>query len=198
MILFSTLGMVSCSEDEGIVEEYPNWQKTNETFFNELSEMVKNNPDNKQWKRIKCWSKSSETEGVNSDYIIVYVKESAPATETASPLYTDTVSVHYQGNLLPSTSYVVPSVPYQLGYRFDSSYGDVFDAESSVPVEFSIGNASGNSLVDGFATALQSMRRGDNWIVYIPYQLGYGVNAHSAIPAYSTLVFDMRLVDFWE
>ena len=52
-------------------------------------------------------------------------------------------------------------------------------------------------LVDGFATALQHMRRGDHWMVYIPYQLGYGSQSQTGVPAYSTLIFDLRLVDFW-
>ena len=60
-----------------------------------------------------------------------------------------------------------------------------------------IGNSSGNSLIDGFATALQQMRRGDRWMVYRPYQLGYGASGSGEIPGYSTLIFDLRLVDFW-
>ena len=41
-----------------------------------------------------------------------------------------------------------------------------------------------------------SMHRGDHWTVYIPYQLGYGASASGMVPAYSTLIFDLRLVDF--
>ena len=52
------------------------------------------------------------------------------------------------------------------------------------------------SLVDGFTTALMSMHRGDHWTVYIPHQLGYGTSASGTVPAYSTLIFDLRLVDF--
>ena len=52
------------------------------------------------------------------------------------------------------------------------------------------------STVDGFATALQHMRIGDRWLVYIPWQLGYGEVAKDAIPAYSTLVFDLQLKGF--
>ena len=41
-----------------------------------------------------------------------------------------------------------------------------------------------------------SMHRGDHWTVYIPHQLGYGTSASGTVPAYSTLIFDLRLVDF--
>ncbi len=201
MILFPMLGMVSCSEDEGTAEEFPNWQQTNETFFNDLSEEVKTtlnqDPANAEWKRIKSWSKAEDYVGSNEDYIIVYVKESAPATSVGSPIYTDSVKVHYHGNLLPSATYVVPSHPYTVGYRFDGSYDGEFNADTCVPTTFAVGNSYGTGLIDGFATALQHMRRGDHWVVYIPYQLGYGITAQNAIPGYSTLVFEINLVDFW-
>ena len=147
------------------------------------------NPARTDWKRIKSWSKSDSIEGGNSDYIIVKViEEGDPAS--ATPLYTDTVTVHYLGRLLPSVSY-----PY--GYVFDQSYyGNYYD-DVSKPLQMAIGNSGGNMLVDGFATALQHMRRGDHWMVYIPYQLGYGSQSQTGVPAYSTLIFDLRLVDFW-
>ena len=186
-------GFASCSEEDDTVEEFPGWQARNEAYFNHLSdsvaELLRLDPSRTDWKRIKSWSKDSEAVGVNSDYIVVnVVEEGDPAS--ATPLYTDTVSVHYLGRLLPSVSY-----PY--GKVFDQSYNGNFYEEVARPVEMAIGNSSGNSLIDGFATALQQMRRGDRWMVYIPYQLGYGASGSGEIPGYSTLVFDLRLVDFW-
>lgn len=191
--LFAVFGLASCSEEDDNVEEFPNWQARNDAFFNSLTDSVLNllelNPARTDWKRIKSWSKSDSIEGGNSDYIIVKViEEGDPASVT--PLYTDTVTVHYLGRLLPSVSY-----PY--GYVFDQSYyGNYYD-DVSKPLQMAIGNSGGNMLVDGFATALQHMRRGDHWMVYIPYQLGYGSQSQTGVPAYSTLIFDLRLVDFW-
>lgn len=191
--LFAVFGLASCSEEDDTVEEFPNWQARNDAFFNSLTDSVLNllelNPARTDWKRIKSWSKSDSIEGSNSDYIIVKViEEGDPAS--ATPLYTDTVTVHYLGRLLPSVSY-----PY--GYVFDQSYyGNYYD-DVSKPLQMAIGNSGGNMLVDGFATALQHMRRGDHWMVYIPYQLGYGSQSQTGVPAYSTLIFDLRLVDFW-
>jgi FKBP-type peptidyl-prolyl cis-trans isomerase FklB len=56
-----------------------------------------------------------------------------------------------------------------------------------------------SSLVSGFATAVQNMHIGDRWLVYIPYDLGYGTteSSSSTIPAYSTLVFDITLVAYY-
>lgn len=191
--LFAVFGLASCSEEDDTVEEFPNWQARNDAFFNSLTDSVLNllelNPARTDWKRIKSWSKSDSIEGSNSDYIIVKViEEGDPAS--ATPLYTDTVTVHYLGRLLPSVSY-----PY--GYVFDQSYyGNYYD-DVSKPLQMAIGNSGGNMLVDDFATALQHMRRGDHWMVYIPYQLGYGSQSQTGVPAYSTLIFDLRLVDFW-
>lgn len=189
MMLLSVWTMASCSEEDNEVEEFPNWQVTNDNYFNHLSDSVKAllaaDPSRTDWKRIKTWSKSPETEGVNADYIIVHVENTADAAETASPLYTDSVQVSYVGRLLPSTS-------YSTGYVFDRTFYGDYDPETSARVKFTT-----SGVVDGFSTALQSMRRGDRWTVYIPYQLGYNSSASGTIPAYSTLIFDLILVDFW-
>ena len=103
-------------------------------------------------------------------------------------LYTDSVLVDYQGKLIPSTS-------YPAGFVFDQSwYGDDYAEESARPSHLIV-----SGVVDGFATALQNMHIGDNWIVYIPYQLGYGSTAQSngSIPAYSNLVFDIHLRGYY-
>ena len=55
-----------------------------------------------------------------------------------------------------------------------------------------------NGVLEGFATALQHMHRGDHWRVTIPHQLGYGASGTTGIPGYSTLIFEIRLVDFEE
>lgn len=192
-IVVAVFGMTSCSEEDNTVEEYADWQAKNEAYFNNLSDSVTAllaaDPSRTDWKRIKTWSKDASTEGSKTDYIIVHVVDDATPGETDSPLYSDVAQVSYIGRLLPSRTY--PS-----GYVFDSTFDGVYDKDISASTELTIGNASGNSLIDGFATALQHMRRGERWTVYIPHQLGYGATSNSAIPAYSTLIFDIVLVDF--
>ena len=51
--------------------------------------------------------------------------------------------------------------------------------------------------IAGFGTALQYMHCGDRWMVYIPETLGYGSTAQNKIPAYSTIMFDVTLVDYF-
>lgn len=186
--LVAALSLASCSEEDDTVEEYPNWQATNEAYFTHLSDSVSQliAAGRTDWKRIKSYSKNASDAA--TDYIIVHVEASASAADTLSPAYTDSVKVHYRGNLLPSTSYKTGG----LGYQFDASYRGEFDDSTSVPSKFAV-----NALVDGFATALQYMCVGDHWTVYIPHQLAYGTSGSSSIPGYSTLVFDLRLVKFW-
>jgi FKBP-type peptidyl-prolyl cis-trans isomerase FklB len=60
-----------------------------------------------------------------------------------------------------------------------------------------------NGTITGWATALMQMHIGDHWEIYVPYTLGYGTtNTNTTagvtnIPAYSTLIFDIRLVAYW-
>jgi FKBP-type peptidyl-prolyl cis-trans isomerase len=53
-----------------------------------------------------------------------------------------------------------------------------------------------NGVIPGFSIALQNMVIGDKWEVWIPWSLGYGSAGYSSIPGFSTLVFQIELVDF--
>ena len=49
------------------------------------------------------------------------------------------------------------------------------------------------STVEGFMTAIQYMVKGDEWDVYIPQQLAYKETESEAVPAYSTLLYRIRI-----
>lgn len=55
-----------------------------------------------------------------------------------------------------------------------------------------------NGVVDGFSTALQHMQEGDKWEVWIPWKLGYGESGSASIKGYTTLVFEIELVEIVE
>ena len=69
------------------------------------------------------------------------------------------------------------------GREFDNSY------ERNCPEAFRLCD-----VIDGWQLALQRMRAGDKWIIYIPYTMGYGTRASGPIPAFSTLVFEVELL----
>ena len=184
-VVAGSMLFAACSESDDTGSEFDDWQNKNTTYWNALYAKAQDSvkAGNTNWKIIKNWSLEDSLQSPNTDYIIVHVKEKG--TGTVSPLYTDTVRVHYTGRLIPSASY--PD-----GYQFDSSLGHAVSMEEATPSKFAV-----SSVVDGFCTALQNMHVGDRWEVYIPYTLGYGETAHSAIPAYSTLIFDLKLAAFY-
>ena len=167
----------SCSESDEEVTEFDNWQERNDTYFNEVYSRAKG-INSGEWRVFPKRSLNAEVATKAEDYIVVQVLGSGSGSDC--PLYTDSVSVHYSGRLMPSAS-------YPEGYEFDKSWIGSYQAAVSKPYSGRV-----YSFVDGFATALQHMHVGDHWKVYIPYQQGYGSSSGS-IPAYSTLIFDLRL-----
>jgi peptidylprolyl isomerase/FKBP-type peptidyl-prolyl cis-trans isomerase FklB len=100
------------------------------------------------------------------EYRIVH---SGPA-DGPRPGLTDEVKVNYEGKLLS-------------GSVFDSSF------QRGEPADFTVGG-----LVPGWVEALQLMRPGDEWILYVPPKLGYGEQDTGPIPANSVLVFRLQLL----
>lgn len=179
--LFAFLLLSACSENDDNSSEFDDWQSKNTTYWNALYAKAQDSvkAGNTNWKIIKKWSLEDALQSKSTDFIIVHVKEKG--TGTVCPIYTDTVRAHYTGRLIPSASY--PD-----GYQFDSSLGHAISMDEATPTKLAV-----SKVVDGFSTALQNMHVGDRWEVYIPYTLGYGETAQSAIPAYSTLIFDIKL-----
>lgn len=89
----------------------------------------------------------------------------------ATPKKTDTVVVHYKGTLLD-------------GSEFDSSY------KRDKPAEFPV-----EAVIPGWTEALQKMKKGSKWQLYIPPELAYGERGRPSIPANSVLVFEVELID---
>ena len=187
LFTFLLLSVVSCSEEDTTVEEFPNWQATNEAYFQQLVATTKAKvaEGDTQWELLPAYTKPDKDYTYQyQDYVVV--QKLATGTGTTSPLMTDVVKVSYVGNLLPSAQ-----TYKETGMEFDRSYSGDYDPAVSTPASLTV-----SSLIDGFTTVLLHMHRGDHWKAYIPYQLGYGTTASGSIPAYSTLIFDLWLEDF--
>ena len=88
------------------------------------------------------------------------------------PQATDRVKVHYEGRLIDGT---------------------VFDASArhgSEPAEF-----TPQQVIPGWTEALTMMPVGSKWRLFIPYDLAYGDRDQGQIKPYSTLIFDVELVE---
>ena len=69
--------------------------------------------------------------------------------------------------------------------------GKVFDqTQKGRPATFRL-----NELITGWITALREMPVGSRWEIVIPYNLGYGSRPSGPIKAFSTLIFDITLLD---
>ena len=90
----------------------------------------------------------------------------------SSPSISDPCSCHYAGTLIDGT-------------EFDSSY------KRGSPLTF-----APNQVIKGWTEAMQLMKEGGKWELYIPPELGYGERgAGGAIPGNAVLVFTLELLE---
>ena len=87
------------------------------------------------------------------------------------PTATQKVKVNYRGTLIDGT-------------EFDSSY------KRNQPATFAC-----NQVIKGWTEALTMMPVGSKWMLYIPQELGYGSRETGKIPPFSTLIFEVELLE---
>ena len=95
------------------------------------------------------------------------IKEGSGIRPTAD----DSVTCHYAGTLLNGT-------------EFDNSY------KRGEPITFNL-----RGVIPGWTEGLQYMTIGSKYKLYIPYQLGYGIQGSGPIPGGAVLIFDVELLD---
>ena len=89
----------------------------------------------------------------------------------AQPKASDTVTVNYRGTLLDGT-------------EFDSSY------KRGQPATFPVGG-----VIKGWTEALQMMKVGSKYQLFVPPNLAYGEQARGSIPPNALLTFEVELMD---
>jgi len=89
----------------------------------------------------------------------------------ATPSDTSKVKVNYKGTLIDGT-------------EFDSSY------KRKEPATF-----VANQVIKGWTEALKLMPAGSKWIIYVPQNLAYGSRDAGQIKPFSTLVFEVELLE---
>jgi FKBP-type peptidyl-prolyl cis-trans isomerase FklB len=88
-----------------------------------------------------------------------------------TPKASSTVTTHYRGRLID-------------GEEFDSSY------KRGQPAQFPV-----NGVIRGWTEALQLMKEGSKWELYVPSDLAYGASgAGGVIPPNATLIFEVELI----
>jgi FKBP-type peptidyl-prolyl cis-trans isomerase FklB len=90
--------------------------------------------------------------------------------EGISPTVDDKVTCHYHGTLID-------------GKVFDSS------VQRGKPAQFAV-----NGVIAGWTEALQLMKTGAKWILYVPSELAYGEQNVPGIEPNSVLIFEVELI----
>lgn len=99
-----------------------------------------------------------------------YKVVTAADPKAPSPKLGDVIKVHYEGKLVDGTV-------------FDSSF------QRGKPALMPLAN-----LVPGWLEALPKMHVGDEWILYVPPDLGYGPAGRGPIPPDSVMIFRLQLL----
>ena len=87
-----------------------------------------------------------------------------------TPKAADNVTINYKGTFIN-------------GSEFDSSY------KRGKPTTFQV-----DKVVKGWTEALQLMKEGSKWELFIPPELGYGERGTGPIPPNSVLIFEVELI----
>ncbi|MCG8668490.1 MAG: FKBP-type peptidyl-prolyl cis-trans isomerase [Pseudomonadales bacterium] len=118
-------------------------------------------------------AENKKREGVKTtDSGLQYEVLSSGAADGVSPGPNDKVKVHYHGTLVDGTV-------------FDSS------VDRGQPIEFAVGG-----VIKGWTEALQLMKKGDKFKLFIPSDLAYGARgAGPKIGPHAALIFEVELLD---
>lgn len=163
-------------EESGVSDEDANrilsaWQTKmqQEMQMRQQTENARMAAANKEAGR-KFLEENAKKEGVQQTASGLQYKVNVMGTG-AKPAATDKVKVHYEGRLLS-------------GEKFDSSI------DRGEPTSFPL-----NAVIKGWTEGLQLMPVGSKFTFYIPSELGYGDRGVSSIPAGSTLIFEVELLE---
>lgn len=130
-------------------------------------------PDMAAWETRLPWNPDGAgvlKTGSGLEYIVL----GKGPSDGEAPGLRSQVTIHYEGRLNAD------------GTKFDSSFDR--GQTASFPVA---------GVVPGFSEALQLMRPGDTWLVYIPAALGYGARgSRGAVPPDADLVFEIEMKSF--
>lgn len=170
-LLIATLSMLaSCSlDDDDNTDSVTLWANENVEWYEAQKELK--NPDGTPYYTVVSppWSPSSEI-------LMHWFNDRALTAGNLTPLETSTVDCKYLLRLYNG-------VAVDSSYTNRATYGD------------SLFRTKVTGVIDGWQIALQSMKAGDSVRIVMAYPEGYGASTAGIIPAYSSLQFDMKLVD---
>ena len=184
LISFSFASCTSDNDDDKIDEEWKAYQDAEfkkvaaDPAFHELKSQANNGS--------VYWQESTVI--TDSDL------STSRISPQGTPNFTDTVVLRYEGWFfdLKGKKFV-----------FDSTENPTTVSNTvpnKRPVQFGIdktptSTGGTSSIIDGWKTVLQDMTTGEERLVCIPQELGYGASISGYIPAYTTLWFRIKLLE---
>lgn len=121
----------------------------------------------------------------------IMYKELKKGTGEKTPYFTDQVKVLYTGWYKNDWNQKDKYTNQDGNIITNKIIFDSTDNRNNIPNTFNVGTG----IINGFSTALQHMKVGDKWEVWIPMQLAYGANGENGIRGYTTLVYEIELVE---
>ena len=123
----------------------------------------------------------SDIEQTESGFYHIILNEG----EGANPLFTDFIRINFTGSLIDGT--VFETSDEDIAKAHDLYHPDrVFG-----PAKFELGRLGITGLVEGILL----MKQGETSRIIIPSKLGFGSSDHGIVPPYSTLIYDVELLD---
>lgn len=168
LILFGAIVFVSCNDDDSDWDEYKDWREANVEFYDNQKFKMTPQGTNYYQALTPSWNPGAQI-------LIRYLNDRSLTAGNLSPMLNSTVDVKYIGRLYT-------------GEAFDSSYTQTTYGDS-------IYRCQPSSLIQGWQIALLSMNVGDSVEIVVPYNMGYGGTSSGIIKPYSTLLFNLKLVD---
>lgn len=131
---------------------------------------------------------SLAVEKANSDFHTYLADNHVDATPTASGLVVvkqkDGEGEPPQEGKRVAVQYVVKRLD---GFVFDSTF------DKGRPLMFHVGKGE---VIKGLDEGVQLMNKGEKAVLYIPYYLAYGGREMKDLPQYSSLIFEIELIDY--
>jgi FKBP-type peptidyl-prolyl cis-trans isomerase FklB len=211
LTLLAALTLFASCEETKTESQYANWQQRNDVYIDSLRTLTGNNfvvtPE--QALAVPTgtlFAISAVESNTTKNQYFVYCKKISDSNPSGTrPFYTSSVSTYYYGTLIDGSSFDGNFNGYSATDRGTLSPTDADKAPTAydTPTTFTVGG-----VISGWKAALQLMRTGERWMLYIPYQCAYGSQDQTnpiynssgqqtgttlSVPAYSVLAFDVVL-----
>ena len=167
-ILFFCISISSCLQSDNVYDKYADWRKENDAYMNQR--LTEQNPNGtmRYMRIVPPWAP-------NVLVLMEWHNDTNLTKMNPMPLDNSTIGIKYEGHLIDST-------------LFDNSYSQKDSLYVTMP----------KANILGMRAALPFMHIGDSVTMLIASGAAYGSYENGNIKPYSTLIFNVKLVDIYD